>query len=297
MSTPRLRQPGDRFTSSRLALWGGLMAVTLAFIYAPVARELWFDWWHDDNYSHGVLVPAITVFLLWSRRDEFRARPVATDPRGLLLIVPSIGLLLLGTAGAEYFLQRVSMVGLFGGLIWFGCGAAWARVALFPIGFLMFAIPVPYVIYYSLSFPLQQLAARVASMALVTIGVPAVRVGNSIELPGHTLEVAEACSGLRSLVSLLALGALFARFSQEQAWKRWFLFGCTVPVAIAGNALRVFVTGLGVYTSGPQWAEGTLHEAMGMVVFAFAMATLGMISALLRGLRMDFKPPPVEPGE
>ena len=108
MSTPRLQEPRDRFIPGPLALWGALMAVTLAIMYAPVVRELWFDWWHDDNYSHGVLVPAITAFLLWNRRDEFRARPVATDSRGLLLIVPSIGLLLLGTAGAEYFLQRVS---------------------------------------------------------------------------------------------------------------------------------------------------------------------------------------------
>jgi exosortase len=121
-------------------------------------------------------------------------------------------------------------------------------------------------------------------------------VGNTIELPGQTLEVAEACSGLRSLVSLLALGALFARFSQDVPWKRWLLFASTVPIAIAGNALRVFVTGLGVYSGGRRWAEGALHEAMGMGVFAFALLCLAVFSALLKGVRMEFKPPPLDPG-
>ncbi len=297
MSSIELQQPKGRVVPGPLTWWAVLMAATLAAIYAPVVRELWHDWWTDDNYSHGVLVPAITAFLLWNRREEFRARPLRLDARGLLLVAPSLGLLLLGTAGAEYFLQRVSLVGLLGGLVWFGCGAAWARLALLPVAFLFFAIPVPYVVYYSMSFPLQQLAARVATFALDFIGVPATRVGNTIELPGHTLEVAEACSGLRSLVSLLALGALFARFSQDKAWKRWFLFACTVPVAIAGNALRVFATGLGVYSGGGKWAEGALHEAMGMAVFAFAMVALAVISAVLRGLRMEFKPPPVEVDE
>jgi exosortase len=202
--------------------------------------------------------------------------------------------LLVGTAGAEYFLQRVSLVGLLGGLVWFACGGAWARLCLFPFAFLLFAIPLPYVLYYTLSFPLQQLAAKLATWALVILGIPALRVGNTIELPNSTLEVAEACSGLRSLVTLLALGALFARFSQQGWLKRWALFASTIPIAIAGNAIRVFATGVGVYTDGPKWASGWLHESMGLLVFAFALLALGFVSALMRGL--DLKPaPPPEP--
>jgi len=276
--------------------WLAAMAATLAFIYAPVAADLWHDWSHDDNYSHGFLVPVITAALLWLRRAELRGAPLRQDARALLLVVPSLGVLLLGTAGAEYFLQRISLVGLLGSAIWFACGPAWARLCVFPVAFLLFAVPVPYVVYYSLSFPLQQLAARLATLGLAAIGVPAARVGNTIELPGTTLEVAEACSGLRSLVSLLALGALFARFSQDRTWKRWALFASTVPVAILGNALRVFATGLAVYLGGPKWSEGLTHEGMGLLVFAFALAALFVVSMILRGEgpKFEWTPPPPE---
>ncbi|HVP40127.1 MAG TPA: exosortase/archaeosortase family protein [Candidatus Saccharimonadales bacterium] len=294
MSTLETRdtRPADART---LLAWAALMGVTLGVIYAPILRDLWSDWAHDDNYSHGFLVPLVTGYLLWTRRAALRAAPLRTDVRALWLLAPSLALLLLGTAGAEYFLQRASLVGLVGGLLWFGCGPAWARLCLFPVSFLLFAVPVPYVLYYSASFPLQQLAARAATAALTGIGIPAVRVGNTIELPNTSLEVAEACSGLRSLVSLLAMGALFGRFGQDRAAKRWVLFLSTIPIAILGNALRVFVTGLGVYLGGPRWAEGAVHEAMGLLVFAFALVALLITSVLLRGLRIQPAPPPEAP--
>ena len=276
-------------------VWAGLLVLTLAFVYWPVLIPLWQDWSRDENYSHGFLVPLVTAFLLWGSRRELRRTPVGWDWRGLWLIVPSLGVLLLGTAGAEYFLQRVSLVGLLGGLLWFCAGPGWARLCTFPIAFLLFAVPIPYVVYYSLSFPLQQLAAKAAGASLVAIGIPAVRVGNTIELPNGTLEVAEACSGLRSLVALLAMGALFARFTQDRAWRRWAVFLSTVPIAIFGNALRVFATGLGVYLGGQKWAEGRIHESMGLLIFAFALAALFMVSALLGGLNFKPAPPPGDP--
>jgi exosortase len=293
MSTLEAGRPRET-GASRLLVWAVLVAATLAWIYTPVLRDLWADWSHDDNYSHGFLVPPVAAYLLWTRREALRAAPLRTDARGLWLVLPSLAVLLLGTAGAEYFLQRVSLVGLLGGLLWFGAGPAVARLCVFPVGFLLFAVPVPYVVYYSLSFPLQQLAARLATLGLTGIGIAAVRVGNTIELPNTSLEVAEACSGLRSLVSLLALGALFARFSQDRPLKRWMLFLSTIPIAILGNALRVFVTGIGVHLGGARWAEGLVHESMGMLVFAFAMVALFLTSALLRGVKFQPAPPPPE---
>ncbi len=280
-----------------LKLWALLLIVTLAWVYAPILQELWHDWSHDDNYSHGFFVPPVTAWLLWQRRKEFASAPLRVDARGLLLLLPSLGVLLLGTAGAEYFLQRSSLVGVLGGLLWFGCGAAWTRLALFPVAFLLFAIPIPYVVYYSMSFPLQQLAARVATFGLSALGIAAMRVGNTIELPGGTLEVAEACSGLRSLVSLLALGALFGKLTQKVAWKQWLVFLSTVPIAIVGNGLRVFATGLAVHLGGKSWAEGAIHEAMGLLVFVFALLVLMMESALLGGLDLRPSPPPEPEGE
>jgi exosortase len=297
MPTLATGRPRDSLARATLA-WAVVLAITLAWIYAPVVRDLWSDWSHDDNYSHGFLVPPISAYLLWLRRDQLRSAPLRVDARGLWLLLPSLALLLLGTAGAEYFLQRISLVGLLGGLLWVGCGPEWARKCVFPLCFLLFAVPVPYVVYYSLSFPLQQLAAKVATLGLNAIGLAAQRIGNTIELPGGTsLEVAEACSGLRSLVSLLALGAMFARFSQDRALKRWVLFLSTVPIAILGNALRVFATGIGVYFGGEKWGEGAIHESMGLLVFAFAMVALFLVSALLRGVRFTPTPPPVPPGE
>ncbi|MBI5836655.1 MAG: exosortase/archaeosortase family protein [Candidatus Eisenbacteria bacterium] len=289
IDTGRPAAPGAR----AMLPWALLVAATLAFIYAPVLADLWSDWSHDDNYSHGFLVPPVTAYLLWSRRADLAKAPLRVDLRALLLVIPALALLLLGTAGAEYFLQRTSLVMLLGGLLWFGCGAEWARLCVFPVAFLQFAVPIPYVVYYSLSFPLQQLAAKLATAGLSAIQIPAVRIGNTIELPTGFLEVAEACSGLRSLVSLLALGALWGRFGQERAWKRWFVFLSTVPIAIAGNALRVFATGLGVYLGGQKWAEGAIHESMGLLVFAFAMVALALVSATLRGgIKLHIPPPP-----
>jgi len=219
-------------------------------------------------------------------------RSAQGDARALALVAVALGCLLLGSAGAEYFLQRVSLVLLLFGLVWLGCGTAWARLCLFPVAFLLFAVPVPYVLYYSLSFPLQQLAARAAALGLGAVGIPAVRVGNTIDLPNASLEVAEACSGLRSLVSLLALGALFARFGQDRPARRWLLFLATIPVAILGNAIQVFATGIGVFSGGARWAEGGIHETMGLVTFAFGIAMLAVLSFVLKGFRLGPPPPP-----
>ena len=179
---------------------------------------------------------------------------------------------MLGVAGAEVFTQRVSFLVFLVSTVLFLGGWGWLRATAFPIGFLLLAIPLPYVIYYGLTGPLQGFAAKCAVAGLRWTGVPALSQGNIIHLPNTSLEVAEACSGIRSLYAFLALGALLARSMSIPTWGRALVFLSTIPLSVAANAVRVWGTGIGAYVVGPEAAEGTVHELFGLVIFAGAIA-------------------------
>ena len=198
------------------ALLSGLVLVLYAQVLSSMARQ----WWDDPNYSHGLLVPIFVAFLLW--RDRARWSSVSIRPRdiGLPVMLLGIGLLVLGTLGSEHFTARFSLLLLISGMVVFLAGWQALRTTAFPISYLVFMIPLPAIVYYQLTFPLQLLASRLGAKGLVALGVPTVREGNLLILPNCTLEVVEACSGVRSLISLLAAVVGYAYLAEPKMWKR-----------------------------------------------------------------------------
>ena len=290
-ATTEMAPAASRF---RIRGWHVLAAAILV-AYFPVLYDLVLDWATDDNYSHGFLVPLVAGYFLWRDRARWRQMEFRYTPAGWLAIAAALGIFIVGTAGAEYFTARCSLVLLLFGLVWTFGGRAALRPAWFPIAYLLFMIPIPYVIYYSATFPLQLLASKAAGVGLNLIGVPHLRQGNIIHLPGYSLEVAEACSGLRSLVSLLALGAAYARLTQPRLGWQIALFACTVPIALAANVFRVWATALGAYAISPKVAEDFLHEFSGVMVFVVSFMFLFVLGGIFYWWQHRRKPssPPV----
>lgn len=267
-------------TRRSLAALGLVCAVTLV-VYAPVLTSLVRQWASDDNYSHGFLVAPFAVYFAWLRRRELATLPVRPHWFGLVLVFGSLAVLLAGRLGAELFLARVSLIGLIAGAVLFLYGVPHLRVLAFPIAFLLLMIPLPHVVFNQLAFPLQLLASRAGEAVLSASGIPVLREGNILVLPTTTLEVVEACSGIRSLVSLLTLALILGKLTEPRLWARVVLAGLALPVAIAANAARVAGTGLAAEWISPQAADGFFHEFSGWVMFVVAFALLLLAQRLL----------------
>lgn len=259
-----------------------LAAVFMAALYSRVFPAMVRDWYRDDNYSHGFLVPFIAGYFLWQSWPELKERLVKPDGMGIVVVIFS--LLQLGVAwlGTEYFTMRSSLIILLVGIVLYWFGREVLKGMALPLGYLIFMVPIPYIIYDAAAFPLKLFITKVSVGFMKTIGVAVVREGNIIMLPTTTLEVADACSGTRSLMSLLALAVAYAFFSQTSNLKRWVLIVSAIPIAIVTNAMRVIVTGILAQWWGAKAAEGFFHEFAGLAVFALAMVILVAEGALLR---------------
>ena len=314
-------------------------------IYVPVIIGLAGEWYADDNYSHGFLVPVISAFLLYLKRGsiselldppgtkitrrrlyvltiavfviakiflalqpalivtlniagwfvlirgltaEIRAgrfhdvADAGGGQSGVVLILAGMAVFVLANAAAEYFTLRLSMIITLCGLFWYLFGRKFVVFSWFELLFLVFMVPWPYVIYFAATFPMQLFATKVTVAILNMIGMSAIAQGNVIHLPGYSLEVAEACSGLRSLISLLALGAVYARYSQKDLPRQIILFLSTIPIAIAANIFRVTFTAVGAYAVSRELAEDFLHELSGMMVFVVAFIMMFLWGAILK---------------
>jgi len=248
------------------------------------------DWWNDPNYSHGLLIIPVALFFLWrGRKDWGRIRPQTSYP-GLLFFAGSALLYLAGTAAAEHFSVRFAAVAGIGALAWGLLGWPFLRRAWFPFVFLFFAIPWPYVIYYKLTFPMQLFSTRVACAVLDFLGVSLARQGNIIHLPGYSLEVVEACSGVRSMLSLTTLGAAYAYLTQPGYCRPWLLFAFAVPIALGANVVRLVITAVGAYAWDPKIAQDFLHEFSGLLVFAVALITFFILGSLISWTDRKLRP-------
>jgi exosortase A len=260
-------------TRRALAALGLVCSVTLV-VYLPVLTSLVRQWASDDNYSHGFLVLPFALYFGWLRRRELAALPLQPHWLGLVVVAGSLVVLLAGRLGAELFLARISLIGLIAGSVLFLYGARHFRLLVFPIAFLLLMIPLPAVVFNQLAFPLQLVASSAGEAVLSASGVPVLREGNVLFLPTTTLEVVQACSGIRSLVSLLTLATILGKLTEPRVWARVVLVGLAVPVAIAANAARVAGTGLAAEFISPQAADGFFHEFSGWVMFVVAFALL-----------------------
>jgi exosortase len=250
------------------------LAVAIIAVYATTLSSLARQWASDEDFSHGFFVIPLAVWFLWERRAALWQAPVRPSAAGLAMVAASLLVFIAGRFGAELFLTRVSLVGVIAGAVLFLAGRDHLRLAAFPIAFLLLMIPLPSIVFNQITFPLQGVASRAGEAVIAAAGVPVLREGNILHVPGHALEVVEACSGIRSLMSLLMLAVVLGYFTGGGTARRILLAAAAVPIAIVANAMRVAGTGLASYWISPEVADGFFHGFSGWMVFIVALAGL-----------------------
>ena len=258
----------------------GLLGVAVVAAYWDLAIGLVRQWATDGNYSHGFAIVPLSAYFAWQRRSALLAAPVSPSKWGLLLVAGGVLLFVMGAAAAELFVARVSLIVLLAGCVLFLCGPKHLRLLRFPLLFLLLMVPLPAVVFNQIALPLQFFASQVGEVTLRAAGVPVLRDGNVLELETVRLEVAEACSGIRSLVSLLAFALALGRFGGASPPRLLLLAASTVPIAVAANAARVAGTGLAAQVWGPLAAQGMFHSASGALVFVVAVTALLSVNTL-----------------
>jgi exosortase len=262
--------------------WFGALAIAC---YAPVLLALVRQWDADPDMSHGFFVPVVAGYIVWRRRDELLAMKAEPNWWGLALVAYGAFQLWIGTLAVELFLTRTAFVITLIGAVWLLCGTRILRKLAFPLFLCFFMVPIPAVVYNSVTFRLQLVASGLAEHALDLLAVPVLREGNVLVLPNQTLSVVEACSGIRSLLSLTFLSLVYGYFFEPKTWIRITLFLATVPIAIVANGSRVTLTGVMTQVK-PELAEGVFHTASGWIIFMVAMVILILFhQALVRTWR------------
>jgi len=275
-----------QFTSNRRALLKLAITIAcLALLYFRVIQGLVIDWIHLPDFSHGFLIPMVSFYFVYEKRETLSGLNPSSSWTGIILLVLGILLLLLGNLATEYFTMRFSILLVLGGMILFLLGKEFFKTLLFPLAFLIFMIPIPSILMDQITFPMQLFASKVAANMLYLIGTPVLREGNVMVLANTSLEVAEACSGIRSLISLLALSVVFAYFSQKETWKRTLLILSTFPIAIIANAARVTGTGILAHRYGDSVAQGFFHGFSGWILFVLAFACLFAVGSVLSRIK------------
>lgn len=251
--------------------WTAVLTGLVLLLYAPVLKHLVSQWWSDPDYGHGFFIPLFSAFVLWRDRNLWARSKAEPSNVGLLVMLGGILLLLLGSLVAELFISRISLLIVFAGMILFLAGWKRLRSVSFPLGYLVFMIPLPVLIYNQITFPLQLLASRLATFCLGLAQVPVLRDGNILTFSNYSLEVVEACSGIRSLVTLISLAVAYSYLSESRNWARIVLVVLMIPSAIICNAIRIMGAGLVAHRFGPGAAEGFLHAFSGWVIFLAAL--------------------------
>ena len=246
----------------------------IGWLYVPILVPLVRQWWIDPNFSHGFFVPLFSGFIVWQKRLQLASIPRVPSSWGLPIILVAVFTLVLGVFGAELFFSRVSLLMLIGGLVIFFLGWQMLSAILFPLLFLILMIPIPAIILNQITFPLQILASKLAAWSLPLCGVPVLREGNIINLPAMPLEVADACSGIRSLLSLTTLAVMYGFLLETRVWLRITIALASIPIAVAANGFRIFGTGLLVQYWDPEKAEGFFHQFSGWLIFVVSLLLL-----------------------
>lgn len=280
----------------------------LSFVYASVLTKLGRDWWTDENYSHGLLVPFIILYIIWLGRERFQR--TQSQPRllwGGAMVLVALFALWVGTAGAELYIQRISLVLILAGIVVYLWGFKLLQLTLVPLALLLLAIPIPSIVFNQIAFPLQLFASRCAVWLMRVFDIPVLRQGNVIELMprgasvSKKMEVVEACSGIRSLMTLVTLAVVFAYFTYTRkddaasggkrgfarslksygVWRSVIIVLAAIPIAIAANALRVGGTGVLAHYFGSRIADGFFHSLSGWVVYILAFMLLFTLAWLM----------------
>ena len=263
-----------------LSLFLPLLAACYWWVLAGLAAQ-WID---DPNYTHGLFIVPMAAALAWRRRKKLTLVAAEPSALGYLLLVVGGGIYLVGIAAAELFTMRFSLVTTFAGLVLLTQGWARTKILFFPLCFLLLMIPIPYIFYYKLTFPLQLLSSRFTAGLLAAVGMPVVRTGNVINLEHYSLEVVTACSGLRSIMTLGAMSIFISDFFRFGTITKLFFVGMTIPVAVAANTARLLTTAVVSAVGSPEAADSFMHELSGALVFLFGLMGLLLVGVLLEWL-------------
>ncbi len=270
-------------TSVARSTWAAaaLIAVLLVTLYFRVSIKLVHDWITYPDYSHGLLIPFFVAFLLWDKRLILAATPRRPSWAGVPLVALGLFILLVGIFGADLFLSRFSFVLLTAGMVWTLAGTAMLKEFRFILLAMFLAVPFPALILNHITFPLQIMASEVSSNLLPLFRVPVLREGNVIHLPAMPLEVAEACSGIRSLMSLFTVAVIYGYFIERGWLRRTLLAVASLPIAVAANVARIVGTGLCVQYWDPDKAMGFFHEFSGWLMFLVSLSCLYMVHLII----------------
>jgi len=268
--TPALKTPAKPMAAYAPIL---LVSALVLLCYAPAMRSLFQDWVVNEDMGHGFFVPIVAGYIVWQEREELRQIPAEANWWGLVLVLLGAAQSLLATLGVEMFLSRSALIVTLAGVVWTLGGTAWLKKLSFPLLLLCFMVPLPTLVFNAITFPLQILATELAAAALSLLNVPVLREGNILQLPSGPLSVVEACSGIRSLLSLTFLCLVYGYFFEKRSWIRVVLLVATVPIAILANAGRVTITGI-LSQINPELGQGFFHESTGWVIFMLALAIL-----------------------
>jgi exosortase D (VPLPA-CTERM-specific) len=271
-----------------VASWQFLVlgALTLWLYWSTLGR-LVHQWVHDPDFSHGFFVPLFSGFVIWQSYGRLARIPRRPSWIGLIPLVAGLGVLIVGRLGAEIFLERSSLLLVLAGIVILFLGLDLFRAVVFPWAFLLLMIPIPAIVLNEIKFPLQLLASQVAATVLPWLGVPVLREGNIINLAAMPLEVADACSGIRSLMSLVTLGIIYGYLMDKRLWVRWLLACAAVPITVFANDIRIVGTGLLVEYWNPEAAEGYYHTSWGVLIFVISLLTLYALHAGIRRVWPD----------
>ena len=267
----------------RISWWPvAVLGVLLVILYHQVAVKLVSDWYNFPDFSAGFLIPFFVAFLVWDKRRQLIQTPVEPSWAGIWLVALALFELMLGVFGADLFTARTSFVLLCAGLVWTLLGRKMLGQVKFVLLVMLLAIPLPALIFNQITFPLQIKASEFASALLPLAHVPVLREGNVIQLPAMQLEVAEACSGIRSLMSLFTVAIIYGYFLERKTWKRIVLALSSIPIAVAANAARIFGTGVCVQYWDPDKALGFFHEFSGWLMFLVSLTCLYFVHVALQ---------------
>ncbi len=254
----------------------------LVWVYAPHVAGMVANWWRDPNYSHGFLVPLISAYLIWRQRKELAETVKKPNYLGLAVVVAGLLVLVLGQLAHEFYLRRISLIPVMWGLVLLAWGWRVARRLIFAFAYLILMVPLPYLLYDAVAFPLRLVAAKIAAWGIRLFGIPVFLEGNVIHLPNLVMNVVDACSGIRSLISLLAVGVILAYLILPNRWVKVLVVILVPPVAVLTNALRVTLAGVLSQWVGPETLEGVMHDFVGWLVFMAGFVLLLLITLLLK---------------
>jgi len=266
---------------------GVLLTLSIGWLYAGIALGLVAEWGSSPDASYGIVLASVALLVAWRRRHAFvgAVNPMGAAFPGAALLLAGLCLRLAGQFGADLFLTRMSFLLVVTGAVWFLAGWRALRTIAAPLVFLAASVPLPTLVVNAMTLPLQLAASRVAEASLTTMGVAVFRDGNVLELPSTALEVAEACSGLRSIVSLGAISVLLAWM--EPSWpRRLAIVAASLPIAIVANGLRIAATGVACEAWGPRAASGSWHTFSGWVTFLVCVFALVQLQRAIARVRM-----------